>query len=153
MKWTIHELIKLENINNQINETIDLSKYIKNTDILAISPVKITGDFEIYDSEEFIFYLNIKCTLTLQCAITLEDVLYKVDLSVEEGFTTYKDDDSNIIEGITIDLLPIIWSNIILEKPIRVISENAYEKSDFENTEFEEETKENVFANLINYKK
>ncbi len=152
MKWTTFELIKLENTNNQIDEKIDLSGYIEDTDIIKISPVNVTGDFEIFDAEEFIFYLDIKCTLTMACAITLKEVEYKMDLSVEEVFTTYKNDDSNIIDGITIDLLPIIWSNIILEKPLRVVSENAYENVDFENTEFEpDDEPTNVFASLKNY--
>jgi uncharacterized protein len=95
-----------------------------------------------------VFYLDIKCTLVLPCAVSLDEVEYLIDLSVEEVFTEHKSDDSNIIEGITIDLLPIIWSNILLEKPMRVLSENAYEKVNFENTEFEEEELENAFANL-----
>jgi hypothetical protein len=37
-----------------------------------------------------------------------------------------------------------------LEKPMRVVSENAYDEVDYENTEFEEES-ENVFADLKNY--
>ncbi|AIO19557.1 hypothetical protein KQ51_01683 [Candidatus Izimaplasma bacterium HR1] len=148
MKWTTHELMKLENIDNQINETIDLSELISNTDIIRINQVEVTGDFEIYDGEEFIFYLDIKCTLVLPCAITLDEVEYPVDLSVEEVFTTYKDTDSNVIDGITIDLLPIIWSNILLDKPMRVVSEQAHDKIDFENTEFEEEEKQNAFASL-----
>lgn len=148
MKWTTHELIKLENIDNEINETIDITELIDNTDIIKISPVEVTGDFEIYDSEEFAFYLDIKCTLILPCALTLEEVEYNVDLSVEEVFTTNKDDESNNIDGITIDLLPIIWSNILLDKPMRVVSKDAYDNIDFENTEFEEEETTNVFASL-----
>ncbi len=113
-----------------------------------MSPVEVVGDFEIYDNEEFVFYLDIKCTLVLPCAVSLDEVEYLIDLSVEEVFTEHKSDDSNIIEGITIDLLPIIWSNILLEKPMRVLSPNAYDKVDFENTEFDEDELENAFANL-----
>ncbi len=153
MKWTIHELRKLQNIDKEFDGVVNLSSYIENTDIIRISPVDIIGNFEIYDDSLYEFYFDIRCTLTLSCAITMVEVPYEIDISVEEIFSQDINDDFNNIEGITIDLLPIIWSNIILEKPIRVISENAYEKSDFENIEFEEETKENVFANLINYKK
>ncbi len=152
MKWTTHELIKLENINNEIDEKLDLSDYIENTDIIKISEVSVTGDFEVIDAEEFIFYLDISCTLTLPCAISLDPVAYEMNIETEEVFTTYKNDDSHFIDGITIDLLPIIWSNIILEKPMRVISENAYDKVDFENTEFEVDETPNAFANLKNYK-
>jgi uncharacterized protein len=153
MKWTIHELMKLENSNNQFEETIDLSEYIESTDIIRISDVHVKGDFETFDAEEFIFYLSIDCTLILPCAITLKEVEYPLSIDVEEVFTTYKNDESNIIEGITIDLLPIIWSNIILEKPMRILSENAYDEVDFENVEFEEDEPKNAFANLKNYNK
>jgi uncharacterized protein len=149
MKWTTHELLKLVNTDNEFKASLDFSDYIENTDIIKISPVEVEGDFEIYDQEEFVFYIDIKCTLTLQCAITLEEVLYEMDFSTEETFTSDKNDDFNTIDGITIDLLPIIWSNIILEKPMRVVSENAYEKVDYEFEEFDEEIEvDNAFADL-----
>lgn len=151
MKWSTHELIKLVSHNNEIDETVDLTEYIHDTDILRISPVEITGDFDIYDQDEFVFYLNIRCTLTLPCALTLKEVEYEMDIETEESFTYKENDDSNIIDGITVDLLPIIWSNIILEKPMRVLSENAYDKIDFQNEDFEIDEKKNAFANLKNY--
>lgn len=150
MKWTTHELIKQYNQDNTIDVTLDLSPFIEGTDILAISPVHVTGEFEIYDNQEFVFYLTIKATLTLPCAITLKEVEYPIDLDVEEAFVSEPDDDSNRIEGITVDLLPIIWSNILLEKPMRVVSENAYDEVDYETTEIKEETT-NAFADLKDY--
>ncbi len=154
MKWTTHELTKLQNINNKFTEVLDLSKYIEKTDIIKISPVKVSGDFEIYDNSIYEFYIEIKCTLTLACAITLEEVPYDVDIRVEEVFSSNKSDEYNLIEGITIDLLPIIWSNIILEKPMRVISENAYKnyKSEIDDLGKEESINQ-AFANLNKYKK
>lgn len=154
MKWTISELVKQSNIDNTFDEVIDMHSYIEGTDILDITSVHISGDFEIYDQEEFNFLLNIKCTLTLPCAITLKPVVFEVDLEVEEVFTTYEDENTRKIDGITIDLLPIVWSNIYLEKPIRVISENAYDEADYvldEPVEKGEQINE-VFASLNNNK-
>jgi uncharacterized protein len=154
MKWTLSELIKQSNIDNQIDETVDLSSFINGTDILAISPVHVTGDFEIYDQEEFNFLLRIQCVLTLQCALTLKEIEYPLDFEVEEVFTTFKDDETRKINGITIDLLPIIWSNIYLEKPMRVVSEHAYEEVDFDLDESssEQSAVNEVFASLKNNK-
>ncbi|MEC9484952.1 MAG: YceD family protein [Candidatus Izemoplasma sp.] len=154
MKWTIAELMKQYNIDNTIDETIDLTDYIAGTDILDISDVHVTGDFEIYDGEEFNFLLEIDCTLTLQCAITLKEIEYPMHFEVEEVLTTYEDDETRKINGITIDLLPIIWSNIYLEKPMRVVSDNAYDEVDFENDEIpsSDETINKAFASLKNNK-
>lgn len=153
MKWTIHELIKKQSTNNKFKAIIDFSEDIKNTDILAITDVEVQGDYEVFDSTEFVFYIDIKCTLTLECAITLKEVPYEIDIQVEEVFSIDEDEESNTIEGITIDLLPIIWSNIILEMPMRVVSENAYDNFELENTEFDDDEIDNAFSNLKNYKK
>ncbi len=80
MKWTVQELIKLQNIDNTFKEVLDFSSYIENTEIIDISLVQVEGDFEIYESSIFEFYIEIKCTLTLACAITLENVLYELVL-------------------------------------------------------------------------
>ena len=154
MKWTVQELIKLQNIDNKFEGILDYSSYLDKTDIIKISPVEVKGDFEIYDSSLFEFYIEIKCTLTLACAITLEEVLYEVDIVAEETFSSEKSEEYNPIEGITIDLLPIIWSNIILEKPMRVLSKNAYDKLETEIIELDEDKSiNNAFADLTKYKK
>jgi uncharacterized protein len=152
MKWTIQELIKRVNTDNTFDFVVDFSDQLDNTDILGISDVSVSGDFEIYDNTEFVFYMDIECTLTLACAITLDEVEYKMDFSTEETFSTVKNDDFNYIEGITIDLLPIIWSNIILEKPMRVISENATNDFEKDNVEIDTENSNNAFAKLKDFK-
>ena len=91
--------------------------------------------------------------MKLTCAITLQEVDYEIDISVEETLSTVKNEDFHIIEGITVDLLPIIWSNIVLEKPMRVLSENAYDDFSENNIELEaDENEENAFSKLKNFK-
>ena len=153
MKWTIQELIKNVNQDNTFGGTIDFSDSIKDTEIIKISPVIVEGDYELYDQAEFIFYIDIKCTLTLECAITLKEVPYEVDISVEETFSPKSNGDFNIIDGITIDLLPIIWSNIILEMPMRIVSQDAYDNFTIDNVEIVKDDEVNeVFSNLKNFK-
>jgi len=147
MKWTIQELIRNAKSNNEISADVDLSSYVNGIEVLDISVVHVEGEYEVYDNNEFVFYLDIDCTLTLPCAITLKPVKYPMHVETEESFTTFKDDDPHHIEGITIDLLPIIWSNILLEMPMRVVSEGAYDEVSFENDDIELE-KDNVFASL-----
>ena len=153
MKWTIHELIRIYNQDNTFEGDIDFSDWIEKTDIIRISKCHVEGDFEIYNNDEYVFYMDIVCTLTLPCAITLQEVDYEIDISVEETLSTVKNEDFHIIEGITVDLLPIIWSNIVLEKPMRVLSENAYDDFSENNIELEaDENEENAFSKLKNFK-
>ena len=150
MKWTIHELLKNQNQDNTFESVLDFSDKIEGSDILAISKVEVSGDYEIYDNIEYVFFINVNVTLTMACAITLDDVEVKLDFEVEEVFTSNKDDEFNLIEGITIDLLPIIWSNIILEKPMRVVGANA--QHDFESENIEIEAVNEVFSKLKDFK-
>ena len=152
MKWTIQELIRQYNMDNTFIGEIDFSDYLENTDIEKISKVSVEGDFEIYsDNTEFVFYMDIDCVITLPCAISLEPVDVTLSFGVEETFSTVKNDDFNYIDGITIDLLPIIWSNIILEKPMRVISENATNNFEKDNVEFETDNINPAFSKLKDF--
>jgi uncharacterized protein len=147
MKWTIYELIKKERRENELDEMVDITPFLENTDIIRSTPIRVQGYFDIYDNEEFVFDLHITGSIFMSCALTLKEVEYPIDIETQEVFTTFKDDDTNFIEGITIDLLPVVWSNILLDKPMRVISEGAYDEVSFETEEFEPEHT-NAFANL-----
>ena len=67
--------------------------------------------------------------MTLECARTLEPVIFPINLDVEEVFDTVDDGEVNYIEKNTIDIDNIIWENIYLEKPMRIFKEgsNQYE--------------------------
>ena len=155
MKWTIQELIRQQGTNNTFKETIDFSEKVELfDDIFGVSKVDVEGEYEIYENEEFVFYMDIKCTLILKCAITLKEVPFNIDIEVEEVFSTYQDNNNHFIEGITVDLLPIIWSNIILEKPMRILSENAYENYEEKPVKLaEKDSVNNAFASLKQYRK
>ena len=72
--------------------------------------------------------LNIKCVLTLICSISLKDVKYDVDIDIEEEISEENDENMKILNN-SIDLLPIIWQNILMEIPIKVVSPDIEEKN------------------------
>ena len=130
MRYTLAQLRKLANHDNHFEETLDYSSCIDdNTDLLAIKPVHVKGYFTIESDRYYHFNLEIKTTITMACAITLKPVEVPLDFKVVETFSEDVNDDYHQVEGITVDLLPIIWSNIYLEKPLRVVSEGAEYKN------------------------
>lgn len=118
----------ITNLTDEItfDEDINIDKeYLNNTDIKDISIVKVNGSI-IPTEEVYELNMNIKCTLTLTCSISLKDVKYDIDISVndvigEENEYVEIEENHKIINN-TIDLIPIIWQNIILEVPLKVIS-------------------------------
>ena len=114
-----------------IDDTVVIPKeYLENSDIKDISEVKVTGEITS-DEVETVINLNIKCDLTLICSVSLKDVKYPVDINIEEiiGENDENLEDFDKIINNSIDLLPIIWQNILLEVPIRVVSPDVKEEN------------------------
>ena len=121
------------NINLTKLITINIPKeLLTKSDINDISKVKIKG-FITSNDNNYELQLNIKCNLVLTCSISLKKVDYKVDIDICEilGENDENLEENNKIINNTIDLIPIIWQNIILEVPLKVVSpdikrENIY---------------------------
>ncbi|HOH18708.1 MAG TPA: hypothetical protein PK087_05240, partial [Bacilli bacterium] len=72
----------------------------------------------------FTFALHIVGNMTLEDARTLDPVIFPIDIHITETFNTQLfDDDSRLIEKNTVDLRPVVWEDIYLEKPMRVVKE------------------------------
>ena len=109
-----------------IDEVINLDKsYLDNTDIRDISEIYVKGSIKPLE-DNYELNLNVKCTLTLVCSISLKDVKYDINININDIIgesNEYTDlEENNKIINNTIDLIPIIWQNIILEVPLKVIS-------------------------------
>ena len=65
--------------------------------------------------------------MVLPCAITLKPVDYpfniKISGEIDELYSEIDENNKNFKNSI--DILPIIWENILLEIPIRVVSDEA----------------------------
>ena len=87
--------------------------------ILDMDEVSVKGEIT-NNREENILNLTIKGKMILPCNLTLEPVDYPFSIEIEENL-------NEIIENSqkTIDILPIIWENILMEIPMKVISPKA----------------------------
>ena len=83
------------------------------------------------DDETYRIVYTIKTVLTLQCALTLDPVLYEYEKKFDEVYSKVENDEYFLIEKNTIDLTDMVWTNILIEKPINVTLPNAYEIFDF----------------------
>ena len=147
MKWTLGQLAKIEKpivVNYELNLSDNLDKM---PDVKAISMVKISGEGYELGFDEYVFSLDVKCELTMVCAISLEDVIYPLEFHTDEIFKTENNDgdDVNLVTNV-IDLDQVILSNIIMRIPMKVVKEGAT----FKEEEKEEEYINPAFANLKN---
>ena len=131
MKIDLTKLLLSQCDEIEIDNDLEIPKEFSNgTDIKDISKVKLLGSITD-DGENFNLSLNINCILTLTCSVSLKDVKYPINIDIDEILSQ----NSNNIEDFykiinnSIDLLPIIWQNILLEVPIRVVSPDIEEEN------------------------
>ncbi len=128
MRWTIKQLEALTAKTIKFEETIELQDLVKaRDDVNAISPIKIVGSANV-SKEAIVFDININCDIGLSCALTLEKVLYPLKITTREKFVYeehHVEEDEILISADGLNLAPVIWQNIIVNIPTRVISKNA----------------------------
>lgn len=106
-----------------LDEKIELD--LTNTEIMELKNAKIKG--RIY-KDDIGYYIDaiIDGVMVLPCSITLKpvDVPFNVELSgnIEEMLAETEENVKKI--EFTIDILPIIWENILMEIPMKVVSDD-----------------------------
>lgn len=108
-------------------EIIIPEEELKNTEIRKISPVKVNG-FIYNNEDDYELDINISGVMTLGCARTLKDVDYPFSIDIEENIG---DNDDKILEikQNSLDIFPIVWQNILVDIPLRVLAPDAKEES------------------------
>ena len=145
------DLTKLNyNKSIDIDETYSFTKEeLKGTDIIALDNVKIKGKIERNEIDEYIITMNIKVVAVLPSSLTLKPTDYPLDIIVEENLEEL--DESFKKNQKTIDILPIIWENILMEIPIKITNpeeENIITKGDGWELITEKKETENPFEKL-----
>lgn len=112
----------------EINEIVNFNEEdIKNADMLDLKDVKVTGQISKNNLDSYNVYLKVSGEMILPCAITLKPVNYPFNVEIDEIFSEDAIEMSKKIKKFenTIDILPIVWENILMEIPMRVVSPDA----------------------------
>lgn len=116
-KLTIHE------------ELVVNSDLLKQTELLDLKDVVVDGYLFLDSLDEYQLSIEIQGTMMLPCAITLKPVAYPFHIEVEGNiYELMNEIDENAKKSEnSIDIFPIIWENILMEIPLRVVAEDAKE--------------------------
>ena len=119
------DLFKLNNFNRldiDSDVTFDEELYSK-TDVRNIMNAHVSGELSISYEDELECDLLVTGTFILPCAITLEDVSYDFEVKIEENLGKFEDFYNK--NNNSLDILPVLWENVVSEVPIRVVKEGA----------------------------
>ena len=125
------DIVRLNNDidkNILIDTTYSFSKEeMEGTDLLKLDNVKIVGELHKNVLGNIVLSAEVSGVMVLPCAITLKPVNYPfsliIDDEIEKLYENIEEKTTNLQN--TIDILPIIWENILMEIPTRVVSPDA----------------------------
>lgn len=128
MKWSVQQLEKLTNTPYKFNFTLDFQEEIKKVeDILDIKEVLVEGEIIKVNYGTYRLTYKMHVPLVLECALTLDPVEYLIETEYDEVHSVENIDEYFLIENNTLDMKSVIWTNILMEKPLSVTLPNAYE--------------------------
>ena len=126
-----YNLLRLRN-NLDKYISVDLTytfseEQLKGTDLLELKDVKIIGEIYKDSLDELNLIANVKGIFKIPCAVTLKPVDYPFDIKIEGTIDELMGENEEFVkkDENTLDIFPIIWENILMEIPMRVISEGA----------------------------
>ena len=162
MKRMQYDLIRLNNnivksieVNEEYSFTLD---ELKGTDLLKLDNIKVEGEIFKNGLGNIELNLDVEGIMVLPCAMTLKPVNYpfsvQISGEIEELMENFDEISTNFQNSI--DILPIIWENILMEIPMRVVSDEAKNsdmKMEGEGWKFvtEEEEKTSPLSELLEY--
>ena len=121
-------VINLDEIFTNIKDEIILDEDVifnKETyhlpEIKELKSVHLNGSIELDENEEVILTGNLTGTMTILDSISLEEVDYNFSSELEENLEEIIENDKN-----SIDIIDILWQNIVLEVPLRYTEVTDY---------------------------
>ena len=125
-------IIDLSPLFNGIKNTIEFeenlrftNEELKNTSIKKLSEIKVKGKIIKISDYSIDLNIEIKATMTLEDSVTLEEIEYPVNITVNKiiNNTDEEDEEYYKISQNRLDIIPIVWENIVLEVPLRIVKE------------------------------
>ena len=139
-----------------IDETYSFNEEeLKNSGILKLDNVKITGEISKNSLDDYNINIIVKGTMVLPCSVTLKPVDHEFRAEISGNLTEMLEEFAeNSKNGQkSIDIFPIIWENILMEIPIRIVSDDISDvKTKGDGWELITDEKETVNPNLAKLK-
>ena len=111
----------------EIDEVYSFSKEeLANSGILELNDVKVTGYISKNSLNDYYINIIVKGTMVLPCSLTLKPTPYDFSVSIEGNLDEMMKEFAENYENNqkTIDILPIIWENILMEIPMKIVSDD-----------------------------
>ena len=122
-------IIDITRLNSNIVDSIDINidysfnkEELENTELIDLN-CHVEGDITKNSLNNLFLNIRIDGLMILPCAITLEPTEYHFCVDINDDIDNLTENSKKYTN--TIDIFPIIWENILMEIPMRVVNEKA----------------------------
>lgn len=136
LKWNLQWIIKQKDGRFHFDETLNFppEMFHNLSQINGLKDIHVEGEGRL-DTRNHQLYVDFQIhgLMILPCAISLEDVDYPFEIESSAIFAFYKpQEDEEVIEvkRNTVDLTPVVFQEIMMEVPMRVVKEGASLKTE-----------------------
>ena len=126
--------IDIRQLKNQTKTKIDIDltysfskEELKNTNIIELNNVSISGTMISDNLDEYILSVTVDGTMILPDSLTLEPIQHSFNIEIDGNIDDLLEEigETSKKTEFAIDIFPIIWENILMEIPIRIVNENS----------------------------
>lgn len=135
LKWNLQWIVKQKDGRFSFEEMImfpdEMFHNLSQINGLKDVTVKGQGRLDMKNRQLYVDF-NVKGQMILPCAVSLEDVDYPFEFDSTAIFAFYKpsvDEDVIEVKKSLVDLTPVVFSEIMMEVPMRVVKEGAILKN------------------------
>ena len=99
---------------------------LENSGILKLDDLKIKGEISRNSLDDYNINIIVEGTMVLPCSVTLKPVNYDFSIEIDENLAEMAEEFAENVKNNqkTIDIFPIIWENILMEIPMRIVSDD-----------------------------
>lgn len=122
--------IDLSSLYSGIDDYIEVDSFVtfpkeeyNHSDIIDLKDVWVNGTISINTSDELECNFKVKGDMILEDSISLEEISYPFTCEICEKIEENEENFEN-----RLDILPILWENIVLEVPLRFTKEEDLSK-------------------------
>ena len=112
----------------EVNEDIIIEKeMLEKAKIIDLKDANVNGYITKDNGNDYYVDLSLRGTLVLPCSITLKPVDYDFATEIAGSYNEMMSEigENSKINENSLDILPIIWQNILMEIPIKVTGPEA----------------------------
>ena len=126
----IIDLIKLKsNIEKEVKIDESLSfkeEDLKQAGILELDKAHVKGTITKNDIDNYYINIEITGTMVLPCSVSLKPTNHDFNIKIDGYLDELLENNEKVLKNneFTIDIFPIIWENILMEIPIRIVNDD-----------------------------